>query len=622
MHPKQAAILAADVVSYGRHMSEDEERTLAGLDRLFALFSRKVAAHEGRVFGRAADSIMAVFESPVEAVRGAAELQRTLVAERPATSLGPLQLRLAVNLGDVVEEEADVYGDGVSTAARLPALASPDGVVVSRATYEHVRGRTGLRFVDLGSHRLHDLAKPVRAYAARLSGGGLWPDGWLRLRRHHAVAATLVAILVAVGATQLNRIHDVIDIGELRRLPPQAPAGPSLAVIPFLSLSSGQDHAYLANGFTEDLIADLAKIHALSIVAYNSVDGYRDREDAAGAAARDLKVRYVLLGSLRRLNDKLRVSATLVDTATGGHLWAERFDANYAKIFDLQHRIVANIAGALALRVTSAERSRIDERDTRSVAAYDAYRRGWAHSLRKTPDGLTAALGLFRQAVAIDPDYSRAYAAIGLVYWNSWIWGWEASVGETWATAPVRAKEFAQRALRRPTATAYQLASQIDLYARRYEEARRFGELAVELDGSDPSSHIALAEAYVYTGEPALALAPLEMAMRLDPLFPAYTEFVLGLATLGLDRLDAAAKLFERALERNPDDFAPAAPLAAIRLRQGRRQAAEEAFAIYRKGWPEANVEEFKIYWPYTERSDQERILGPLRALGLPETLS
>jgi TolB-like protein len=439
---------------------------------------------------------------------------------------------------------------------------------------------------------------------------------------YRAVAALLLAILVVAGATQLYRNDTMTDIGELRRLAPQAPAGPSLAVIPFLDLSSGQDDAYLADGFTEDLIADLAKIQALSIVAYNSVDGYRHREDAAREAARDLKVRYVLLGSLRRLNDELRVNATLVDTATGGHLWAKRYDATYAGIFDLQDSIVASIVGALALRVTSAEKSRIDERETPSVAAYDAYRRGWAHTLRKTPDGLAAALRLFRQAVAVDPDYSRAYAAIGLVYWNSWIWGWEASVGETWATAPIKAEEFAHLALRRPTATAYQLASQINLYARRYEAARRFGELAVELDGSDPSSHLALAEAYVYTGEPALALAPLEMAVRLDPLFPAYTEFVLGLATLGLDRLDAAAKLFERALERNPDDFAPAAPLAAVRLRQGRRQAAEAAFALYREGWPEANVEEFKIYWPYTEGPDQERILGPLRALGLPETLS
>ena len=195
--------------------------------------------------------------------------------------------------------------------------------------------------------------------------------------------------------------------------------------MPFANLSDNPEYLYLADGLTDDLITDLARISDLFVIAYNSVGNYRGREDAVRNTGRELGVRYVMQGSLRRLDQKLRVNVALIDTSTGGHLWADRYDTGYEDLFTLEDDIVNSIARKLALKVTASQQASIDERETTSIAAYDAYRRGWANALRKTPDGLAEALKLFKQAVTIDPDYARAQAALGLVYWNAWIWGWE-----------------------------------------------------------------------------------------------------------------------------------------------------------------------------------------------------
>ena len=621
MHRKLAAILGADVVAYSKHMSLDEERTLAALHQVLGAFELFARQHGGRPFGRAGDSILAVFESPVEAVRCAAELQRHLAQQRiTPTAAGPLELRMAVNLGDVIEDEGNVYGDGVNTAARLQGLAGAGGLVVSRSAYEHLQGKIDLRFEHMGAHKLHNLASRVHAYRADIGTGS--KPGWLRSHRSFAVAAGVLLVAALAGGVYLAYPRPpATQLGTLQEMAPALPATPSIAVMPFANLSDNPEYLYLADGLTDDLITDLARISDLFVIAYNSVGNYRGREDAVRNAGRELGVRYVMQGSLRRFDQKLRVNVALIDTTTGGHLWADRYDTGYEELFSLEDDIVNSIASKLALKVTASQQASIDERETTSIAAYDAYRRGWANALRKTPDGLAEALKLFRQAVTIDPDYARAQAALGLVYWNAWIWGWESSVGETWETAPTRAEEHAKLALRRPTATAYQLASQINLYARKYDEARRFAELAVDLDPKDPSSQVALAEVKIYSGEPEQSLAPLQTAMRLDPLYPPYTQFVHGLAEFGLEHYDSAAELLQRALARNPEDFSPAAPLAALYVHLGQEDKAKEALASYRAGWPEANIEEFATYWPYERKVDLDRIAGPLRSLGVPETL-
>ncbi len=621
MHRKLAAILGADVVAYSKHMSLDEERTLAALHEVLGAFELFARQHGGRPFGRAGDSILAVFDSPVEAVRCAAELQRHLAQQRiTPTAAGPLTLRMAVNLGDVIEDEGNVYGDGVNTAARLQGLAGAGGLVVSRSAYEHLQGKIDLRFAHMGAHKLHNLASRVHAYRADIGTGSR--PGWLRTHRGYAAAAALlVAAVLAGGVFMAYPRPPATRLDTLQELAPELPAAPSIAVMPFANLSDNPEYLYLADGLTDDLITDLARISDLFVIAYNSVGNYRGREDAVRTAGRELGVRYVMQGSLRRLDQKLRVNVSLIDTLSGGHVWADRYDTGYEDLFDLEDDIVNSVARKLALKISASQQAGIDARETTSIAAYDAYRRGWANALRKTPDGLAEALKLFKQAVTIDPDYARAQAAIGLVYWNSWIWGWESSVGETWETAPARADEYAKKALRRPTATAYQLASQINLYARRYTEARRFAELALELDPKDPSSQVALAEVEIYTGEPERSLEPIRTSMRLDPLYPPYRQFVLGLAEFGLEHYDAAAELFQHALERNPEDYAPAAPLAALYVHLGQEEQAKAALATYLAGWSEANLEEFATYWPYERKVDLDRITGPLRMLGVPEKL-
>ena len=513
-----AAILSADVVDYSRHMRRDEEGTLQALTQLMALADAAIARHAGRLFGAAGDSFMAEFASPVEALRCANEIHTELRQMQAAKSeTERLRLRIGINLDDVIGEGGNVYGDGVNIAARLQAIADGDSTVIGQGVYEHVRNHVAVSFEDLGNRTLKNIAQPVHAFRV-VSGDEVAPRHWRG--KKVAILLTSAILLLAFTVVFLRPRPLVTDVASLQTMAPTPPEPNSIAVLPFANSGDKSDLQFLTDGLTEDLTTDLSKIRALLVIAENSTSVFKDKAVSPRAAAAQLGVRYVLDGTLRRIGNQLRINVQLIDGSDGRHIWGDRWDVQPSGFFQVQDQLVAKIVQALALSLSVQEEERIYRRDTHSLPAYEAFRRGWAHLLRQTPDGLGAALADLKRAVTLDPNYTRAYAAIGQTYWNAWVWGWESNVGETWETAPGQAEHYLKLSMLAPTATAYQLGADVNLYARRFDEAIAFARLAIEYDPNDPVSHVKLAESLIYSGKPEPGQESIRTAMRLDPLPP------------------------------------------------------------------------------------------------------
>ncbi|MEE9602130.1 MAG: adenylate/guanylate cyclase domain-containing protein, partial [Thermoguttaceae bacterium] len=480
MHRRLAAILAADVVGYSRLMGEDETGTLASLRaHREELIEPKVAAHEGRIVKLMGDGLLAEFPSAVEAVRCAAEVQRAM-AERNADvpEEQQMQFRIGVNLGDVIDEGDDIYGDGVNVAARLEELAEPGGICLSSTVHIQVRNKVDVGFQDLGEKEVKNIAYPVHVFRvlldpmdARSQAPGAHDKPWYRQWPALALGVAALAFLASAGLWLFVR-GPTIEPASIERMAFPLPDKPSIAVLPFSNMSEDQSQEYFADGMTEDLITDLSKISGLFVIARNSSFSYKGQQVKVRQVAEELGVRFVLEGSVRRSGDQVRINAQLIDATTGGHLWAERYDGSLADVFGLQDTVTERIVSALAVHLTVGEEARVSRRETDDVAAYDAFLQGWEHYRRRTPGEFAKAVGYFERAVELDQQYGRAYAALAIIYWKSWLWSvmtmspmtparWTRTLDIPVVYAPDRAKEYLDMAMRNPTALAHQVASEM-----------------------------------------------------------------------------------------------------------------------------------------------------------------
>jgi adenylate cyclase len=649
VHRKLTAIVSVDIVGYTRLIDLEEASTHVRVRALLDGFVKKlIDEHSGKVVKATGDGVLVTFDSVVDAVECSVALQQKL-ANRPddAPSDRRLRLRIGVNLGDIILDQNDVHGQGVNIAVRLQEVAQPAAVYVSRAVVEQARARAAARFQRVGEVRLKNISEPVEIFSALPGTPGreltLATRAGLLSKRNLIAGSTAMLAVAAIAAGLILHIQvgGQSQLPALRAMAPPPPEPNSIAVIPFMNLSGDARYDLFVDGIFDDLLTDLSKLNDAVVMARNSVEAYKGLDIAPLAVAEDLAVRYVLEGSVRRVEDTLRINVRLIDSADRRNVWAQRYSGALDEMFEVQDRMVEGIMSALAIKVSEQERARILTRETENVEAYEAFRRGWAELERKTPDSLAVALTEFQKAIEIDPGYSRAHAGIGQVYWNAWVWGWESYVGETWETVPGIVERHLQKALEKPTATAYQLASDVNLYARRFDDSFEFALRAIEFAPNDPNSHVVMAEALIYGGRPAGAIPWIEAANRLDRNAanepPPYNTWVLGMAYFGQEMFGQAIDLFEEALEKNPDDFGPAAPLAAAHwhfaqaaekngkgaegegLAGVHLEKAQAALATYYNGWPEANIEEFTVYWPFRDKADEERLAGPLRALAMPE---
>jgi adenylate cyclase len=625
MARRLAAILAADVVSYSRMMAANEQGTHARLKALRQDFIEpKISEHHGRVVKLMGDGALVEFASVVDAVQCAVEIQRDMSQRNDGLADDErIRFRIGVNLGDIIIEDDDIYGDGVNIAARLETLAEPGGIVIAGTAFDHAKNKVGVGFRFLGRQPVKNIPEPVRAYRVLLdpSAAGTIvgeesgrPASW-------RVLATAAAVLLAVASAGA--------VGWLRpweRTPEQSetiapPGKPSIAVLPFDNLSDDPQQEYFADGLTDDLITDLSKLSGLFIIARNSVFAYKNQTVDISQVARELGVRYVLEGTVRRAGGRVRINAQLIDGTTGGHVWAERYDRDYADIFAVQDEVIREIARALSVQLTESQQTQVARLPTRSLEAYDYYLRAEQEQHSPAGDvGLLRALELYQKALSLDDGFADAYA--GYARAALFLWTYSYDVALAGAVARQKLYEAAGRALAlnpalpRARAVLAEAQSVDGEHEAAIESARR----AVEFGPSDAEAHAILASVLAYAGMLPEAVAAAETALRLNPKPPAATLLTTGLALFLDGQYERAIEALEQARNLAPELNEAHEFLAMAYAQGGRLEEAKQAVEVLLHRLPSMNLQFYRVMYAHHRRpEDLARRLDGLRKAGMPE---
>jgi adenylate cyclase len=550
---KLAAILHADVVGFSRLMGEDEAGTHRALGELRRAIDPLIASHGGRIVGTAGDSLLADFSSVVEALNCAVEIQRVARAVNdPVPADRRLELRIGVNLGDVIVDGGEIFGDGVNIAARLQALAQPGTVCISHTVYEQVRDKLTLDYHPLGRHHVKNIAKPVRAYAVGLSAvPGRARKRW-RLLLAAAGASGFVAAGLVAWALYVGAARDLLGLGAAEPIEVAGLAAPhrlagrlSVAVLPFRNLSGDAGQDFFTAGITEDVITALGRFSNLLVIAKSATFQLKDRNLPPAEIGRMLNVLYLLDGSVRRAGDRLRVNAELTQAATGRNVWSETYDSEVKDIFDVQRDIARRVVGAAAVKLTRFERDRALAKPTESLAAYEYVLRGREHLSRPTRDSNEEAQDMFQRAIDLDPSYAAAYAELGLSLIEAVASGWTDFIADDLA----RAETMAQKALSldSESTTAYRLLAEAHMARRHFDLALGQIDRALEINPSDAGNFSFRGEILMWAGRAAEALSWLEGALRLDSS-NARATLLRGTAYYFLGRYGESVEAIDRAL--------------------------------------------------------------------------
>jgi adenylate cyclase len=518
-----AAILAADVAGYSRLMGEDEEGTLAALKAIRReLGDPKIKEHRGRIVKTTGDGLLVEFASVVDAVRCAAEVQREMAlrnASVPATRR--IEFRMGINLGDIIIDEHDIYGDGVNVAARLEALAEPGGVLVSRTVRDHVRDKLGFAFEDMGEQQVKNIARPVRIHRIRLAE--------------------------EAGVPSVNPSY-----------PPTSPAlalpdKPSVAVLPFTNMSSDPEQEFFSDGIAEDIITALSRYPSLFVIARNSCFTYKGRAVDVKQVGLELGVRYVLEGSLRKAGNRIRVTAQLVEAETGNHDWAERYDRDLADIFAVQDEITEAVTIAIAPAIADAELHRALRKPPGSLDAWGAYQCGLWRMSKESAEDYALAENLFQRAIDLDPNFAGGYSGLAFALHQA------ASVFQTRSLqeAQSSAEALARRAVALDAADGEaRLCLGFILRVRGdYEGALAEIERALAISPNLAGAHAERGAILIFSGRPKEGLTALQTCIRLDPRHPTMARSLLHV-TIGFyfcREYEAAVEAAKRAIRSYPE---------------------------------------------------------------------
>ncbi len=596
-----AAILAADAAGYTRLMHDDESATMATLDEYRGIFRQHIEANRGRLVDTAGDSVLAVFEIASGAVGAALAIQHDIGGRNEGMPEDRrMHFRIGIHLGDVMEKtDGSVFGDGVNVAARLEGIAEPGTIAASEIVQGAVEDRLDVAFVSLGEHEVKNIEKPVSAYRVVTGGDTVTVKPRKLGARKIGVAAAAAAV---IGLGVLAVWHYSGGGLEGTQVALALPDKPSIAVLPFSNLSDDAAQEYFADGLTEDLITDLSKIQGLFVIARNSSFTYKGKPTKVQTVAADLGVQYVLEGSVRRTGDAVRINAQLIDALTGRHLWAERYEGEFADIFELQDKVLEQTITNLAIVLTDAEAPIAGETETDVVEAYDTFLLGWEYYHRGTPDANLEAISLFERAIELDPGYSRAYAGLAAAYWDRISQNWEQTHGFDWDRTLKKAIASLEKAQTTPTSETYRLAAEILSTQGRHGEAVAQIDRALALDPNSPDSYVSKARILNAIGRAEEAEQSVRTAMRLDPHYrPNYLR-VLALARFNQMQYVDAAVLLERVIgqgSKNPRDYVT---LTAAYGHLGRREEAEAARKTYDDivaavGYTPMNIQEMGVWW-------------------------
>ncbi len=566
MERKLAAIFSTDVKGYSRLMGDDEEATIHTLKTYRDVITRLIEQYHGRVVDSPGDNMLAEFASAVDAVKAAVAIQHELQTRNAELEdHRRMEFRIGLNVGDVITDEGRLYGDGVNIAARLESLAEGGGISISGTVYDQVKNKLALGYEYRGEQAVKNIAEPVRVYRVQMEPGAAAPGVSREKRvepRHwqRAALAVVTLLLVGAGAVVIRNLYltpspppVAVPSEETPALP--LPDKPSIAVLPFTNMSGDPEQEYFSDGITEDIITDLSKIAGLFVIARNSAFTYKNKAVNVQDVGRELGVRHLLEGSVRKAGPRIRITAQLIDATTGNHVWAERYDRQLEDIFDLQDEIRQKIVFALKVTLTPEEQTRFRRAPTVSLEAYDAYLRGVEMMWRMTSEANGSARELFSEAIQLDPNYAAAYAQLGFAYWITWITQWT----DDPPTAMKQAAEQAKRALvlDDQLALGHRIIGVVSVFQRQYAQARRSTERAIELDPNDAEHLVMYAAVLTFSGQPHEALTALERGRRLNPHTPYIHSYFLGVTRLVLGEYDLAVQALESVVSRVPT-FQPA----------------------------------------------------------------
>lgn len=603
-----AAILAADVVGFSRLMGADEEGTLARLNVLRAeIVDTAVAAHNGRIFKTTGDGVLAEYPSVVDAVRCAVQVQIAMAsrdAEEPPERR--MVLRVGINLGDIMVEADDIYGDGVNIAARIEGICEPGGIAISASAYEQVRDKIEYRFVDCGLHAVKNIARPVHVYGIDLSAHGVTAAGAAARkdvrprseRRWRIPSVVAVLLTIAIGgwiatSDPASKVRNSLASLFVARSSPPSTSRATIAVLPFSNQSGDANRDYFSDGITEDIINALGRFSGVMVISHNAAQAYKGGSARPGEISRDLGVRYIVQGSVRQADGKLRVAVELSDAEKGAQLWSDRYEREGKDVFEIQDRIVKNIVGALAVKLTSLEQRRASAKPAENLEAYDLVLRARDLLNRAGRSANLEARTMLAQALELAPNYAESYLALSQAEYQRAATGWMEDPDE----GVRQSEKLAERALAIDDpgahARAHALLGRAHVYFGKYDQALTEADRAIEMNPSDSEAYALRAQVLLWLGRIEESIASHETARRFDPRLYVDYGISLALAYYMAGRYREAIAATDSFLTRYTQSVSLHAIRAAAFAQLGDAEEARRAAEPVRRASPFFQVEQF-----------------------------
>jgi TolB-like protein/class 3 adenylate cyclase/Tfp pilus assembly protein PilF len=625
-----AAIMFTDIAGFSRQMGSNEARTLRLLDVHNQLIQQAVTEHHGAIIKTIGDAFLVDFPSVVHAVQCAQQIQQQLRTHNTDKALDEqIHVRIGIHLGDIVQREGDVFGDGVNIASRLQSLAEPDTIYISDMVYRDVAQKLDLgTVVALGRPKLKNIAQRFHIYALLPNA----PQGFrqtLQVQRlklsqrvrpvHRMAVAGLLLVAATLGAVHYLRPFSPPDPAPKTDAPP-LPDKPSIATLPFANLSNDSEQEYFSDGIALDITSRLSRISSLFVIDFGSTRIYRNKPVKVQDVGRELGVRYVLEGSVHRAGDQVRITAQLVNATTGEHLWSERYDRPLQDIFALQQEIVQKMVTTLRLQLSLQEQGILVKKTTDNPEAYDTFLRGQEAWLRayyeRNKDANTQARQLFERAIELDPHYAQAYARAGSTYHLDWFYGWN----QTPQTLE-RAGEFEQQAmaLGESLPAPHEVLSDVYLWQKQHDLAIKEAERAVALDPNEAEGYVNLGIILAWAGRPEEGIKMVEQGIRLNPRFPVHYLLGLGFTYRIAGRYEEAIAVAKKILARQPNFPPPYFILAYSYAQLDRLDEVRAAGAEFQRLVPDASLEQWKRMAAFKDPALLERDLAALRKAGWKE---
>ncbi len=613
MKRRLAAILAADMVGYSRLMEADEIGTLERQKKHRAeLIDPTFEEFHGRIVKEMGDGVLVEFPSVVEAVQCAVAIQLGMAdCEADVADDRRIQYRIGINLGDIIIEGDDIFGDGVNIAARLEQMAEPGGICISGTTYDQLKSKIKVGYEPLGNQKVKNIEEPVRAYRVLIKPESVGRVVANTAKATHnwrpltiaASAAVFIGLVILVS--WLKPWEPEIAVASIERMALPLPNKPSIVVLPIVNMSGDQAQEIFSDGMTDDLITDLSKVSGLFVIASNTSFAFKGKAVEIHKVAEKLGVRYVLEGSIRRSGNQVRLNAKLIDATTGGNIWAERYDGDGTDYFSVQDSFVKKIVSALSLNFSINEQKKIGAGKTANLSARKAFQSGWELYREYTAKSNAKAAEYFKLATQLDTNYGRAYAALSMTYVRGNVQGWfkilknspdhtstfEKTFLESEAT--VQAMRFLRESRKNNSSMTKVASSQIYLFRNLNERALTEAAQAIALDPNDPEAQIAMGLAMITTGKSNAGMEFVRTAMRLNPNYPTHYSVALALGYFSIDDMEQAAVTLESSLEQNPDAVDLLPLLAASYAHLGRKKDAHDTYLQWK---PKTAERELKFY--------------------------